>query len=97
MVLPPSRKFTKYLKTSLSSFRLIDTSLCDLVDKVPLRSLTHLNCSGRRRVGNAVFRYHGTSRRCTLGSPGNTRLCCSTACELCSILRTSFKISQSGP
>jgi len=53
----------------------------------------------KKHVGNEVFRYHGTSRRCTLGSLGNTRLCPSNACSLCSILRTSFrvKISQSGP
>ena len=59
--------------------------------------LTHLNCFGRRRVGNEVSLYHGTSRRCTLGSRGNTRPCPSTTCALCSILRTSFRISQSGP
>jgi len=51
----------------------------------------------KRRVGNEVFRYHGTSRSCTLGSQGNTQICSSTACKLCSILRTSFKVSLANP
>jgi len=51
----------------------------------------------KRRVGNEVFRYHGTSRSCTLGSQGNTQLCSSAACTLCSILRTSFKVSLANP
>jgi len=51
----------------------------------------------KRRIGNEVFRYHGTKRSCTLGSQGNTRLCSSTACALCSILRTSFKVSLASP
>ncbi|KAF8966937.1 hypothetical protein BDZ97DRAFT_1657074, partial [Flammula alnicola] len=48
-------------------------------------------------VGNEVFRYHGTMRKCTLGSPGNTQLCSNTTCALCSILRTSFKTSLANP
>lgn len=51
----------------------------------------------KRRFGNEVFRYHGTSRNCTLGSRGNTRLCSSTTCALCSILRTSFEVSLANP
>ncbi|KAF8966954.1 hypothetical protein BDZ97DRAFT_1903612 [Flammula alnicola] len=51
----------------------------------------------KKSVGNEVFRYHGTTRRCTLGSPGNTQLCSNTACALCSILRTSFKTSLANP
>jgi len=47
----------------------------------------------RQLHGNEHFRYHGTSRQCTLGNPGNTKLCTSTSCALCSILRTSFKVS----
>jgi len=51
----------------------------------------------KKRLGNEVFRYHGTSRSCTLGSQGNTRLCPSTTCALCSILRTSFKVNLANP
>jgi len=51
----------------------------------------------KKRYGNEVFRYHGTSRNCTLGSNGNTRLCSSTVCALCSILRTSFKVGLANP
>jgi hypothetical protein len=51
----------------------------------------------KKRVGQEVFRYHGTARRCTLGNNGNTQLCTSTACPLCSILRTSFKVSLANP
>ena len=53
--------------------------------------------SVRRQIGHEVFRYHGTSRACTLGSQGNTQLCSSHACALCSILRTSFKVSLANP
>ncbi|KIM41676.1 hypothetical protein M413DRAFT_444924 [Hebeloma cylindrosporum] len=49
----------------------------------------------KNKVGNEVFRYHGTKRSCTLGINGNTKLC-SGSCNLCSILRTSFKTSLAG-
>ncbi|PPR03282.1 hypothetical protein CVT26_008116 [Gymnopilus dilepis] len=48
-------------------------------------------------VGNEVFRYHGTTRRCTLGAPGNTQLCSNSSCPLCSILKSSFKTSLAKP
>ena len=51
----------------------------------------------RKTVGNEVFRYHGTTRKCTLGAPGNTKLCSDTTCALCSILKTSFKTSLANP
>jgi len=51
----------------------------------------------KRRVGNEVFRYHGTRQTCTLGVGGNTQLCSSGSCALCSILRTSFKVSLANP
>ena len=51
------------------------------------------SCPFRKRVGHEVFRYHGTARYCSLGNAGNTQLCTSTTCPLCSILRTSFKVS----
>ncbi|PPQ75888.1 hypothetical protein CVT26_000153 [Gymnopilus dilepis] len=51
----------------------------------------------KKSVGNEVFRFHGTTRRCTLGALGNTRLCSNTGCALCSILKSSFKTSLAGP
>ncbi|KAF8154072.1 hypothetical protein B0H34DRAFT_720180 [Crassisporium funariophilum] len=53
----------------------------------------------KKTVGRSteVFRYHGTARRCTLGTSGNNQLCTATACALCSILRTSFKVSLASP
>jgi len=51
----------------------------------------------RRKVHNELFRYHGTTRNCNLGSRGNTRICGSTSCPLCSILKTSFKTSLANP
>jgi hypothetical protein len=53
----------------------------------------------KRKIGRSteVFRYHGTSRKCTLGSNGNTRLCNDSGCALCCILKTSFKTSLANP
>ncbi|KAJ3505088.1 hypothetical protein NLJ89_g7600 [Agrocybe chaxingu] len=51
----------------------------------------------KKTVGNEVFRYHGTTRRCTLGSNGNTQLCSNSQCALCCILKTSFKTSLANP
>jgi len=51
----------------------------------------------KKAVGNEVFRYHGTTRKCTLGATGNTNLCTNTTCPLCSILKTSFKTSLANP
>ncbi|KAJ3505090.1 hypothetical protein NLJ89_g7599 [Agrocybe chaxingu] len=51
----------------------------------------------KKSVGNEVFRYHGTGRKCTLGSNGNTQLCSNSQCALCGILRTSFKTSLANP
>ncbi|KAF8802255.1 hypothetical protein BYT27DRAFT_7197347 [Phlegmacium glaucopus] len=51
----------------------------------------------KKTIGNEVFRYHGAKRGCTLGSQGNMRLCSSTACALCSILRTSFNVNLASP
>ncbi|KAF9473762.1 hypothetical protein BDN70DRAFT_915550 [Pholiota conissans] len=48
-------------------------------------------------VGNEVFRYHGTTRSCILGSGNQTQLCTNSTCSLCSILKTSFKTSRASP
>ncbi|KJA13313.1 hypothetical protein HYPSUDRAFT_49917 [Hypholoma sublateritium FD-334 SS-4] len=52
----------------------------------------------KKRVGNEVFRYHGTSRQCALGtSASNRKLCSSKTCALCRIIETSFKTSLANP
>uniref|UniRef100_A0A8H8CFW5 PARP catalytic domain-containing protein n=1 Tax=Psilocybe cubensis TaxID=181762 RepID=A0A8H8CFW5_PSICU len=51
----------------------------------------------KKTIGNEVFRYHGTTKKCTLGDAGNTKLCANTTCSLCCILRTSFKTSLANP
>jgi len=51
----------------------------------------------KKKVGNEVFRYHGTSRKCTLGSGTNTMLCNDSTCALCSILKSSFKTELANP
>ena len=51
----------------------------------------------RGKHGNEVFRYHGTSRKCSLGSNGQSKLCNSSSCSACSILRTSFNVSLANP
>jgi len=51
----------------------------------------------KQSKGNERFRYHGTTRKCTLGDPGNTKLCSIPACPLCSILRTSFNVNLANP
>jgi len=47
--------------------------------------------------GNECFRFHGTDRRCRLGDDGHTTLCTSSFCSVCSIIRTSFKVSLANP
>ncbi|KAG9054438.1 hypothetical protein FS842_005125 [Serendipita sp. 407] len=43
-----------------------------------------------RSEGNEIRRFHSTTRQCILGDPGNTQLCSSVACHLCTIIRTAF-------
>lgn len=49
----------------------------------------------RRAKRNEHFRYHGTKRSCQLGvdGSGQTKVCSSTSCAICNILKTSFKVS----
>ncbi|KAG8816814.1 hypothetical protein FRC18_000807 [Serendipita sp. 400] len=46
-----------------------------------------------RTEGNENRRFHGSTRQCRLGDPGNTQLCSNTNCPLCGILRTSFDLA----
>jgi hypothetical protein len=50
-----------------------------------------------KQHGNECFRYHGTRRSCQLGNDGQTTLCTSSSCAVCSILKTSFKVSLATP
>ncbi|KAF9644284.1 ADP-ribosylation [Thelephora ganbajun] len=45
--------------------------------------------------GNQQRRWHGTNRGCRVGESGQTTLCYSPQCALCSIIRTSFDIAHS--
>ncbi|KIM29445.1 hypothetical protein M408DRAFT_328714 [Serendipita vermifera MAFF 305830] len=44
-------------------------------------------------AGNQQRRWHGTKRACKIGDPGNTTLCTSSSCALCSIIRSSFSMT----
>lgn len=46
-----------------------------------------------RTPGNENRRWHGTTRKCSLGDPGNTELCQNTTCALCSIITSSFDLA----
>jgi len=50
-----------------------------------------------KQYGNEGFRYHGTRRGCKLGDDGQTTLCTSSSCAVCSILKTSFQVSLANP
>jgi len=43
--------------------------------------------------GNERLMWHGTARACRLGEQGQTTLCKSSDCKLCSIVRTSFDVT----
>ncbi|KAG8791725.1 hypothetical protein FRC16_000313 [Serendipita sp. 398] len=47
--------------------------------------------------GNEQFRWHGTSRECKVGDPGNNGLCESISCATCNIIRHSYDIDRFGP
>ncbi|EAU87624.2 hypothetical protein CC1G_09721 [Coprinopsis cinerea okayama7 len=48
----------------------------------------------KKRVKNEQFRYHGTTRTCSLGKVGSnqTKVCNDSRCSMCNILKTSFKL-----
>jgi len=52
--------------------------------------------SANRSPGNEKRRWHGTTRKCTLGDKGCTKLCALQDCALCNIIRTSFNMSLAG-
>ena len=49
--------------------------------------------SSGRSKGNENCFWHGTRRTCNLGDKDKTRLCSSSQCSLCSIIRNSFDVS----
>ncbi|KAF9526082.1 hypothetical protein CPB83DRAFT_908637 [Crepidotus variabilis] len=58
-----------------------------------------LKAYGQRKVavGNENYRYYGTSRKCTLGSAGNDKLCNDSTCSLCNIIAYSFRTNFAYP
>ncbi|KAJ2913101.1 hypothetical protein MD484_g7311, partial [Candolleomyces efflorescens] len=51
----------------------------------------------RKAVGpKENYLYHGTKRQCQLGV-STTKLCASSSCAICSILKTSFKVEIANP
>ncbi|RXW12756.1 hypothetical protein EST38_g13101 [Candolleomyces aberdarensis] len=51
----------------------------------------------RKRVGpKENYLYHGTKRQCQLGV-STTKLCASSTCAICNILKTSFKVEIANP
>jgi len=51
----------------------------------------------RMTAGNECRRWHGTKRACTLGDdPDNLSFCKNSACSLCRILETSFRLDLFG-
>jgi len=44
-------------------------------------------------AGNERRRFHGTARECTLGLSGNATLCALPGCNVCSIIRTHFRVN----
>lgn len=100
---PPNHATYELVEQKFKSAWQVHTTQCPPIRKIfkIIESNSFLLPYDRykKRVGRAseVFCYHGTARRCTLGNAGNTQLCTSTACSLCSILRTSFKVSLANP
>lgn len=99
--IPPGHATYELVERKFKTAWQVNTTQCPPIKKIfkiiENKSFLLPYDSYKKRVGNEVFRYHGTARRCTLGNAGNTQLCTSTACPLCSILRTSFKVSLANP
>lgn len=49
-----------------------------------------------RSAGNENRRWHGTRRECNVGDKGQTTMCSSNNCPMCSIIRNSFDLSRWG-
>jgi len=77
------------------------TLVCPPVQRIykVVENLTSLEPYYRylKTYGNECFRYHGTGRSCQLGDNDHTRLCTSSFCNACSIIRTSFKVNLANP
>ncbi|KAF9533936.1 hypothetical protein CPB83DRAFT_416293 [Crepidotus variabilis] len=60
--------------------------------KASVESRGNFAAAGRQE-GNENRRWHGTHRECNLGDRGQTKLCSSKTCSLCSILRNSYDLN----
>ncbi|KIM28483.1 hypothetical protein M408DRAFT_329525 [Serendipita vermifera MAFF 305830] len=47
--------------------------------------------------GNEQYRWHGTTRECKVGDPGQKALCTSASCPMCCIMRHSYDVDKFGP
>jgi len=94
-----SSEYTRSSKTNPSCYHMTDTSSLLFISQgfPSFKLTTHSSVATRERIHNEAFRYHGTTRNCNLGLAGNTRICESSSCPLCSILKTSFKTSLASP
>jgi hypothetical protein len=71
------------------------TTICSFF--IALVTCFELIPCGRKTYGNESFCYHGTERSCRLGDDGQTTLCPSSFCKVCSIIRTSFEVNLANP
>lgn len=65
--------------------------------RILLRSATEAKGNFKtagRALGNENRRWHGTTRLCTFGDPGNTQPCSHQACALCCIVNVSFDTTK---
>jgi len=54
----------------------------------------HNFASQNKSRGNERRRWHGTTRKCTIGDKGVTTFCSDSSCALCCIMKTSFDLSR---
>ncbi|KIM75756.1 hypothetical protein PILCRDRAFT_78511 [Piloderma croceum F 1598] len=93
--------FTKVEGEFQKSWKPAVNTLCPPVRQVyrVVESSALLNTYTEYRLthGNEHFRYHGTKRNCKLGDKGHTKICTSSLCSACSIIKTSFEVSLANP
>lgn len=103
-----SVEFTRYVFPPLPSPHTIPTSMVKFIlgsdvqiSHIFLNHRSSVEARGQfasqgRSAGNENRRWHGTRRECHLGDKGNTQLCASSTCSLCSIVKNSYDLSLFG-
>ena len=87
-------RYEQYLSVSSANsnlLTLIDAHDCS--DKVEMAR--NFASQGASR-GNEGDRWHGTTRKCTIGDKRVTEFCSDTSCSLCCIMKTSFDLKFFG-